>query len=478
MAEELSTAVSTESASIGDTASSVAPAPGGVSEATSSVPAQPDAAVAAAPTVEDIIGSLPENDDDLNEPTVTEADRTYRSHVRVLADSYKSLQPLKGYESLIGKATPELVQNRMEMFEGLFAPVVNQLTQRPERDPATGQELYTTLPFIEKANEMNPGLPEQLMADLSQFRVMNPRLGQEEMLWQTFTRDVLGLDPERLKDYRSIDTLLAGSSAAITQDELAAIPEQFREAYKTLPASVRDNLMGMDEEARDYFLEERQWKVDREREQREQKHVEQQQQAQKQAELQQWLTSEQDKYVAGRRQEGYAEIRNALAQQVTFSGDEKTNNLMLSLCCLLPTALIDPDLGFGTEAVLKELGVELNGFYDTASTVMSSLRDYKAHELGGLKLQADAAMAKAYGPEAQMKAKLSDIALKTAMALGAQRQSKSAQRDTLLNAATSTRPSPTTTIPGDVAQSPLPPGVRADSAEANRIMWQRANAGR
>lgn len=483
MPDEITTSdVSTSDASTGGAASSAAPAPGSVSEAQSSVPAQIETQqtttvqTPAPPSVDDILSSLPENDDDLNDPTVQGADirREMRSQMRVLADSLKTLRPLEGYAPLAGKATPEIVQSRMEMFSGLFAPVLNPLTQQPERDPATGYELYTTKPFIEKANEMNPGLPEQLMADLSQFQVKNGRTGQEEALWQTFMRDALGLDPGKLTDYRNIDKLVAGSSAAITPEELNAIPEQYRDAYKNLPASVRDNLLGMDAEARDYFLAREQREFQRQQTEQQQAEVTKQQEAAKVAEIQQWLTTEQDKYIASRRQEGYAEIRNDLASQVTFSGDEKTNEIMLGIAALLPTALIDPDLGFGTEPLLKALGVELKGFYDTANTVMSSLKAYKAHELGGMKLQAEQAMTAAYGPEAQMKAKLADIALKTAIALGAQRQTKATQQQKLLATATGGRPTPTATGGMPDAQSLLPAGVRGDSAEANRLLAKRA----
>lgn len=383
------------------------------------------------------------------------------------------IKPLESYKPLSQRGDPETLIGKLDLIDGLFAPKVGANGQ-PELDPSSGIPLHTTTPFLEKANEQNPGLVEQLAADVLQFKTLNPVTGQEEPIIRQVFRE-LGLNPDDLDRYRKIDTLIANTGTAITPEELAAIPPELHEAFKSLPSSIRDSLWNQDEDSRKFTLEAQKERLDRN--QATQAAEAKQQEAAKQQEtaIKEYVSGEQDKYIAEQRQEGYAAVRNDLAQKVTFSSDPKINNLMLSLSCLLPVAAMDPELRFGVTEALKEIGVQLEPSFDEALVAANThSRQFKAYDLAGLKLQRDDALAKARGAKAMVSSKASLIALEIAKALGGQVQQRASQNGKLLAGATTTRPIPGNGQSVSETQGILPQGIDPMSPEANRLVAQRA----
>lgn len=452
-------------------------------------PPSPDnAGLAAQPSLDDILSSIPETDDDVTEQINREAVLSQRGHLRVLGSAIKELKPLEGFKDLTQRGTPEIIKSRLDAFDQLFSPAVDPETKQPMLDERTGAPKYTTTPFWESMRTKQAGFVDQATHDLLYLPqvgpdgqpVINQKTGQPE----TILRDVfrqLGLDPDRYDDYKNLDTILAQSGNALTADDLAAIPENLREAFKSYPESIRQQLWGMDDEARNFHLTERQEKLDRQKQEAEQAKEQEQIQAQTQArqmeQTRQMVVTEQNKYLAEERQSALSEILNALDQQVTFSGDEKTNSIFRGMIGSLVAGLLDEDFDFATGPVLKAMGVELNGFRDALNTATTQSKNYKLYELAGQGTLAENAKSAAYGPKQQAVTKAGQIALDLARALGAQVQAKSEQRDKLLAQAGGSRVPPEGSV-NTGSQSILPPGVRADSPEANAIAWQRAQAGR
>ena len=445
----------------------------------------PDAAQTTLPSLDEVMGAIPENDDDLAQlRDVPEAIRNQRQQIRVLGSAIKELNPLSPYKDLVSKGTPEVITSRLETFDKFFTPAIDPYTQQPKRDERTGAPLYDTTPFWEQMNSQQPGSVEQATRDLLYFPlhddqgnpVIDPKTGKQETMLRAVFRD-LGLDPDRREEYQNIDKLIAGTGN-ITPEELESIPAEHREAFKQLPAKVRDALWDEDVDTRN-------WHLARETERLQTKQAEQRAAQAKEAEsakqqqvIAEYVEGEQGKYLSQQRQEGYQAIYDDLASKVTFSTDSAENNLMLGLSCLLPTALIDPELRFGTEKILNSLGIQLSTDFDQAlNAATENSKNYKAWELAGLKVQADRAKSDAYGPTQLVRAKLASIAQAVAAKLGAQKATRAKENGNLLTQANQTRPVLSATSTTERTPSMLPPGVAPDSPEANALIWQGIRAG-
>lgn len=451
----------------------------GQAEAITPAASSPDAQQTTLPSVDDVLESIPENDDDLTQiRDVPEALRNQRAQLRVLQQFAREAKGVVPYKDLVSRGTPEVITDRLSTFEKFFSPAVNPATQEPLRDERTGAPLYDTNPFWDDMETNQPGSVEQALRDLlyrpvknDDGQVVSQSNGKPESMLREVFRDI-GLDPDRYDDYKNIDRLLAGTS--IDADELEAISAEHRDAYKQLPAKVRETLWAADEDTRNWHLAR-----ETERLQAKQKEVEAEKQAEvdrakQQQEIQAYVSREVDQYLSQERQSGYQTIYNDLASKVTFSSDQTENELMLGLTCLLPTALIDPELRFGTEKILKSLGIELNGFDEALNAATENSRNFKQWELANLKVQAQSAQAAAFEPKQKVQTKLATIALALAGKLGAQKKARAEGNGQLLTQAAEVRPVISASSTTDQQPSILPAGVRADSAEANKILWERA----
>lgn len=336
----------------------------------------------------------------------------------------------------------DTVQARLAAYDSLFEQVVDPATQQPQFDQS-GLPKVSAAKFIEQVDTENPGLAETLLNDLLRYAPELPN-GQKVSFYERALREVYGLDPKRLDDYRKIDALTA-PTGEVTPEELAAIPENQHDAYKTLPKSLRDAWDTVPEDERKYHLDAAQERLEakqyREAETKRQAETQQQQLTS----ARQQIVEAQDTYVREQLQTGLATIMDDVAKQVTFSADPNTNAVMLGVTEGFVAALRDPDSSAfkNVQGALTALGVKLDsGFQEALSVADKHMRDQKAYELMGQKGLAQTSQTKANAAKTQVIAKLAPLAVKLAKALGGQAAQRANQQNQLLGAATTTRPTP------------------------------------
>jgi len=428
-----------------------------------------------APSVDEILASIPEADDDLT--TAQNKDEilvSQRNQLRALAPVVKESKPLLAYKPLLERGAVEMLTSRLDLHDKLFTPQVDPQTKQPLLDPRSYAPLYTTTPWLEEMRKKQAGFIEQHTHDLMYLPLLdeqgNTRMipGRNEP--ETVLRDVfrqLGLNPDRYQDYKNIDTLLAQSGNAITAEELKAIPDELQDAYKQYPASMRTALWAMEEDARNFILKERQEKLARDAKEASEAEAQKELEARIAERDRAVVASEQETFLESHRVSGRSAVMTSLREQVSF-GDAATDEVEFGVIDMALTSLL---YGEANPATMKALGVELNGFNAALNTVTTNLRNQKAYELSGRGADAENAAAAAYGPEQQVITKAGQIALAMALKRGAQKVAKAAEQDKRLAQAGAGRVIPEGGV-NDRPQSPLPQGMRADSAEANAHIWQ------
>lgn len=136
---------------------------------------------------------------------------------------------------------------------------LGQLLYSQVQDPNTGQISLTAEPLIERLASDSPDtLGEIVWKGIHQPSPWN----EGETIAHTFVREYLGLDPNLLDTYRQIqspaDAQKYAPPGSVTAEELAAIPEQFHEAYKSLTPRQREELnLAGDDETKLEFLQDK-----------------------------------------------------------------------------------------------------------------------------------------------------------------------------------------------------------------------------
>lgn len=372
-----------------------------------------------------------------------------------LKSQFEPVQPLLEQHGGV-----EAVQARLEAYNSLFTPVVNEQTHEVERDEQ-GLPVITTTPFITQVDSENPGMAEQMLSDLLRYQ---PENGTP--LWQS-TLKAFGLDPAKLNDYRNIDALAAPSTGEITPEQLEAIPENQQEAFKTLPASLRAAWKEIPEDEQKYHIEGAQERIEAKRHREsETQRIAAEQQNQIAAAREQ-ITTAQNEFVSSQLQESYATIMDDVAKQVTFSADPNENSQMLGITGAFIFALRDPDYSSLAEKTLASFGTKLDpSFHEALSVADKHMRDYKTYEMVGQKGLAQTSLTKANAAKTQVIAKLAPLALKVAKALGGQQAQRANQQNGLLGTATSVRPTPGNGTTQAEPNGYLPAGMLANDPRA------------
>lgn len=363
----------------------------------------------------------------------------------------------------------ETAESRLETFNALFTPVVDPTTNQPEIDPSTGFPVITTSPFIERVDAENPGMAEQILNDVLRYQVDYGNgpvaLWQAPQVQENLMK-AWGLDSSRINDYRNIDAL-SQPTGVITPEELEAIPEGQREAYKTLPQSLRESWNVIPDDEKQWHIDVAQERLTA-RENRETQ-AREQQESRQQAEVQarEYVQGEQEKYVSQQLQEGYATIMDDLASKVTF-GDENTNAAAFTSIGALLFSARDPDFRAANSARFEQLGIKLGSDFDEALNAADThLRQTKTYELFKQEGMRQNALTQARAAKNVVLAKLAPIALRAAKAMGAVAANKAATNGKLLDSAGNVRPTPGQS--GSVAEQGggyLPPGMRANDPQA------------
>lgn len=366
---------------------------------------------------------------------------------------------------------PEPVQARLQTFDKLYSPVIDPATQQPLRD-ARGLTQTTALPFIEDVDAQDPGMAEQILYDALSYQVDYYGNGQKVALYRhpTVQAELLkacGLDPARAEDYRNIDALSAPQDTGVTPEDLAGVPTEFHDVFKSLPPGIRADLKLQDAETRQFNLEVYKERADRKTAEAQAQAAQTQERQAAEQNARQYVAKEQDAFVGQQLQESHAAIMDDLARQVTFSDDAKDNAVMHGVVGACVLALRDPDSSFATGKMLEALGVKVDpGFYQALTDADKHLRDAKAYELFGQQGLKQKALTDANNAKRQALAKAAPIALRIAKALGGKVAARAAQQNGALAGATTTRPVPTDGGGDGSGDGLLPAGMLANDPRA------------
>jgi hypothetical protein len=444
--ESVETAVPGSSDAGAGASTSAAPSPGGDLGGTPSgdispTPAPPATEESATPSLDDILNTVPEDDSDLEQANTRDVVglRNQRQQLRVLSEAVKGLRPLESFKPLAERnLSVETIQAAVEAQERFYSPVINPENNQPVYE--NGIPLYTTTPFIQHAEERNPGAATQLLEDAFLFETVNPQTGQKERLGNGLFR-ALGLDPARLDDYRNIDALAAQDTGQNLNEQLTNVREDLRDAFKSMPAKVREDLSQMDEETRNWHLEQQRERL----EQKTQAEARQKQEAEQrktyEASLRANVEREQEADIETQFSEGLSSIMDDIASKVLWSTDGKNDSALKAIVGAVLLPLRDPSNHAHMKPLLEALGVQLDSaFVENLSAYTQGRRNYKALELANRKDQAEKELAKVAGPRARVMTKAADIGMKVAQALGGQMKAKAAVKNQLLEEAGQIRP--------------------------------------
>ena len=369
---------------------------------------------------------VPENDDDLqgqeNNPHV-QAVKQLRGELRNRDQEFK---PWKEVVSTIGD--PSIAKDYYELMESLRTPVEGQPNQ------------FTTKNFIEKLDSMSPGIANELFFDLVNYQVPDEN-GRQDTMVRHMMRS-WGLDPERLEDYRNIDTIRA--SGAVTADDLSGIPERFHEAFRALSSAQRDDFLLQKDSQGQYSLASMEYLQDKSEALEARQWRAQQDEATKQE------TARQQQAFEAQIEEAFVEditkeaqsIRDSILKeslsQVTFSSDP-TQDMLAKEGIMALLSQIQSPYPYQQQAALSALkaaGIEPNGFGQLMNVLEQERKDFVRFTANKDVLQARRAEAKATTAKQQILARAQDYAIRLAKATGQRVADAASQQNGQLAAAT------------------------------------------
>lgn len=394
--------------------------------------------------------------------------RTELERVKPLEKQFEPWKPV------IETNDPAKVQERLTGYDSIFSPKLEN-----------GQPLYderglpqtTAQPFLESMEAKRPGYAMDHFLDVLNYEALNPATGQREPLIGQFFREVLGLDANRIEQYQNIDSLIAKTNGNITPEELNAVPEADRDAYKTLPASIRKDWEVIDDEEKRYHLETAKERIEsrqfRETQQQAQQKAEQDHRQQFEAQVQQDFTQR----LTESRDHALSSLRDNLAKVLNLSADSATNQDRLDDILAPFESLIDPDLQPRALARLEREGIkfDVETFNNNMRTYVKSLEVETRALAHKDTIAADQADIDANRALSHLMAQCHTIAGKRAERYGYQAQKIAQKNGELLTTASQIRP----TVPGSSAQqqfsaSGLPAGMDPRSSEAAMLQFKQS----
>lgn len=286
--------------------------------------------------------------------------RTAYEGVKPQLEAYKSLDPWKEVATAI--PDPNLAKSAYELVAGIHTPEPNN------------QSGFSTVPFLQKLEADSPGAVDQIFADLLPFQYT-----RDDGVRTTLVRELYrghGLDPDRIDEYRNIDTLR--TSGVVTAEELTKIDVKYHEAFKSLPRDAQEDILALKESnptvadmhlrnAND-SLEARTW-----REKNEQAQVQAAEQAAQQHEQQVVQAVEED--IIGKSQSMHDSVHQSLSQ-ITFSSDPKIDAIEKSTILGVIGNLQSPYPVYRNNALktLELAGINPEGF-DQLTTDLQTERE-------------------------------------------------------------------------------------------------------
>jgi hypothetical protein len=314
---------------------------------------------------------------------------------------------------------------------------------RAMRTPVEGQpNEFTSKPFIDRAEqEFGQGTANQLFHDLLTYTVPDDK-GNVDTLVRHMYRSH-GLNPDRIEDYRNIDTLRA--SGVVTPEDLSAIPDKYHDAFRALSQAQREDIHAQKMSdgtypaaTLDYLqdkaeaLEARTW---REKDEQARRETAERQQVEFQQQVAQAVEQDAETEV----QSIYDSIHQHLSSQVTFSSDAAVNSLECDKILGVVANLQSPYPIYRNMAVraLKAVGVDVNGFGELAIQWEQERGKYVAFKASGQENTWDGrdALSKSNFAKQQILAKANDYALKLAKASGERAAAAASQTGSQIEAA-------------------------------------------
>lgn len=369
---------------------------------------------------------LPENDDDLkgqeNNPHV-QAIIQMRQELRARDQSLDSYKPLDAWKPVVETiGDPSLAQSHYELVSAIHTPDSN--------NPSG----FTSRPFLERLDQESQGSVQQIFADILSFPEPGPK-GEPSTVVRELVRS-WGLDPDRVEEYRNIDTLRA--SGVVTAEQLGKIPDQFHEAFKALSREAQEDLLSL-RETNPALAEEHLRNAHRalasEKFQQQQREREQQAEQEKRQQFEQDLTQAVEEGITTEIKSISDSIHQNLSSQWKPSTDDAQNSLEYAKVLSTLATLQYPAYRFIAEGALKAVGASMDGFDEIANRWQEQYANHVTFTKMGDKLQAARALSGATLAKQQMVAKLNDYARRLAQVSGERLAGASAQTAGALAAA-------------------------------------------
>lgn len=303
--------------------SEAAPSPG----ASEAIQTQPETAQSAA-TPAETAPEFPEDIDSL-------PGDSRRSNWQQLRTRYQESDRLNGdLKTQAETFTP--IQQKLEAWGGIEqveqAYTLAQSLRAPMVDPNTGEPVldnyglpaYSAEPFVERMASESP----QTLYEIA-HRSMNQKFGDESVSHAIF-RDYYGLDPALIDTYRQIQSprdvaQFMQNAGQVSAEQLAAIPPQYHEAFKSLSPELRTEVELMGDAARDQYLTDRAEILQNRAFREEQKAYQEQQKQAAQAQFEQRIEQAGKQYIENAENGVLQESMDRLKAEVNLLPDAADN---------------------------------------------------------------------------------------------------------------------------------------------------------
>ncbi len=325
-------------------------------------------------------------------------------------------KPFEAWKPVIEQiGDPAQVQANQELFNLLYSPT---------NDPND----YSTTPFLQRLEQDSPGSVDKLYRDLTSFQTEID--GQRDTVVRHMVRS-WGLNPDNIEKYRQLENgQLPVASGIVNPEQLASIPAQFHEGFKSLPSQAQQDILALSQSPEESnrltaqtYLQHAQNSVES---QKFREQIQQQQEAQRKAEeaqLEQTIQTESEQAIEQITSEIYSSIHQSLASQVKISANEIENEAYLTGVMSNLYTLLDPaGRKLTLEPLLQKLNISLDStiagqqvpFDQTVQRLIERTSAAKRFEHYGDQRRAQIAKSEAAQARGILTAKLNQIALKLA----------------------------------------------------------------
>lgn len=321
--------------------------------------------------------SVPETDDDLANypPQIREQLLSHRQAYRDLNQNLSTLrQQVDTFRPLERYGQPEAIEQRLQILEGLRAPVTDA-QGRLLYDEQTRLPLFTARPGLEALRQQSPLMLAQVFDDLRSMEFLPGETFQDALLRE------IGLDPSRVDEYRRLHQAGQAAQLPVTDAELADVPAEYHDAFKTLPPNVRRDFINQPDSVRQDILSYAQEQLERSRQLDEIQQWRQQQMEAEVAAFQRNLEQSQVAYITDLRTQTFDAIQKQIASQFQASSDPQVSAVYHGIVMSALGTLLDPALRPATAQMLQGLGVNVGREFEEAiHTIETQAATYKRLE--------------------------------------------------------------------------------------------------